>query len=200
MEHHAHVLVGNINDARKFVDSHGVTRSGNPDVWEREFDTFTISDARELKKRQQSRAISGGKKTIIVSFSFITVEAQNSLLKVFEEPTDGTHIIVAVPAVAMLLPTLLSRVEIVVCDKQENDGACEFMKATVAERQSMLKQMIEDKDKSGALALLSGIETELAANPKENKEKLKAVLEMKQYLYGRSPSVKSILEFVASFV
>ena len=54
-----------------------------------------------------------GKKIFIIETGFFTREAQNSLLKVFEEePTEGTHFFVFTPSAETLLPTLRSRMVI----------------------------------------------------------------------------------------
>lgn len=201
MNHHAYLILGSLDDARAHVDTFGIERRGNPDVWEYSCETLSVDNARELKRRQESKAILGGKKMLLVSCTFITTEAQNSLLKVFEEPTKDTYIFLVLPSVTSVLPTLLSRLEVIQLETETVEGAAEaFLGATVVERQEIIKAIVENKDKAEAIRFLSGIEKVLSKNIAENKESLKIIIQMKLYLYSRSPSVKSIMEFVASFV
>jgi DNA polymerase III gamma/tau subunit len=74
------------------------------------YETFGVDEGRELKEAQLSKSFGGGKKIFVISFETITVEAQNSLLKVFEEPTPDTHFFLISRTGSRLLPTLRSRI------------------------------------------------------------------------------------------
>ena len=79
---------------------------GNPDFWMGEYDRFGINDGRKINDFQLRKA---DKKIIVIKTNFITREAQNSLLKMFEEPTANTHFFIIVPSKEILLPTLQSK-------------------------------------------------------------------------------------------
>jgi DNA polymerase III delta prime subunit len=89
-------------------------RTGNQDFFERKYETFTIDHARELKLVHEMRpVINDGKKIFVISVDGITVEAQNALLKLLEEPAEYAHFFLIVPAVHLLLPTVQSRLSFV---------------------------------------------------------------------------------------
>ncbi|MEX2369221.1 MAG: hypothetical protein WD552_02425, partial [Candidatus Paceibacterota bacterium] len=71
-------------------------------------DILTIEIARELRERGQQKA-SGEIRCLIYGFNTITVEAQNALLKIIENPAAGTHFFFVTPDVSNLLETVRSR-------------------------------------------------------------------------------------------
>ncbi len=73
-----------------------------------------IEDIRALQKRLFLKPIKGNvKAAIIEAYEGLTIEAQNALLKVLEEPPENTIIIVTIPNKNLLLPTILSRCKII---------------------------------------------------------------------------------------
>lgn len=73
-------------------------------------DKITISNAREIK-HLLSRAASGVR--MIILHDDITVEAQNALLKTLEELSDEAIILFAVNSSDKLIPTIISRSQII---------------------------------------------------------------------------------------
>lgn len=71
-------------------------------------DTFTIELARELRQRGQQRA-TGEIRCLVYGFDTITIEAQNALLKIIENPAEGIHFFFVTPSVSDLLETVRSR-------------------------------------------------------------------------------------------
>ena len=71
---------------------------------------ISINQIRELKR--QSTFTSDGEKRVIIieNFDKSTISAQNSLLKLLEEPSKNTLIILTVVDIEKLLPTISSRV------------------------------------------------------------------------------------------
>jgi len=197
--HHAYIVKGNNDGVLEFLSDIGVETKANPNLWQESFETLGVDDARSFKSREQKKAIGLEKKFFIISASFITTEAQNALLKVFEEPTENTHIFLVVPNTHMILPTLLSRVDVIDLKKEKRgkDDVKQFIESSLDKRLNFLKEIIEEKDKTGALDFLSQLENYLSRDVKGNKGKLKDVLKMKSYLYSKSPQVKSIVEYIA---
>jgi len=172
--------------------------------WCGEFETFGIDDGREIKELQTRKPIAHERKIFILSAKFFTTEAQNSLLKVFEEPTEGTHFFVITPNADILLPTLRSRMFILQKSASSNGkkqcfvDVGEFLKNSKAKRLELLKDIIEEKNKNTAISFLNELEQVLykkfgGSAPKS----LKEIIKCKKYLSGRAPSVKMILEHVA---
>lgn len=172
---------------------------GNPDFWMGEYDRFGINDGREINNFQLKKA---DKKIIVIKTNFITREAQNSLLKMFEEPTANTHFFIIVPSKEILLPTLQSRLNIVKIDAPSSDEgiAKEFIQAEQKDRLIMIKELIDEKDKMGAINLLNQVEKILAENRKMGVEEIvffERLNKLRGYLNDRAPSMKMILEHLA---
>lgn len=110
--HHAYLVFGAPEDARRHVLSllleHEVRPEGNPDFFLIEEEKFGVDEARALIARAQEKAFSGKKVFLIIPRS-ITYQAQNALLKTFEEPIGGTHFFLVARDESLILPTLRSR-------------------------------------------------------------------------------------------
>src|SRR3989344_4218523 len=89
--HHAYCIVGEaekINkDLERFLNKElGFKVSGNPDFWTSRFDTMTIDDVRYIAELHGKKPLQEDKKIFVVFANFITEQAQNAMLKMFEEP------------------------------------------------------------------------------------------------------------------
>jgi hypothetical protein len=189
----------------------GVGVKNNPDFSYQEFETFTIDDGRALQELHGRRAISN-QKIFIICTRFVTTEAQNSLLKIFEEPTESTHFFLIMPNVQVLIPTLQSRLVVVghsavAGDAKQNDSRSlvkKFLPANVAERLILIRNIIEEKDKGKAIDFVTALEQVIAPRLKnglaEDADTLAEILMVKKYLHDRAPSVKLLLEHLCSFV
>jgi hypothetical protein len=211
--HHAYAFKGDkmsvIPSLLKFLEEDfGVKIKNNPDFSYQEFETFTIDGSRTLQEMHGRRAIAG-KKIFIISARFVTIEAQNSLLKIFEEPTENTHFFLIMPNTQVLVPTLRSRLVIVDCtvlDSGDSKGGVKnlvkkFLSASVAERFVLIKNIVEEKDKGKAIDFVTALEEVLASKLNmQNADTLAEILMVKKYLHDRAPSVKLLLEHLCLFV
>ncbi len=218
--HHAYCLHG-AHDLGSFFtfleESLGVATRGNPDFWHGQFESLGIDEARQIKEMQQRSAANvGAKKVFVISTDTITHEAQNALLKVFEEPTADTHFFLLMPSAEMLLPTLRSRVVMVPAGpagsaRQVGDDSAilatsgtsvarlaeQFLAASKGKRMALLKPLMEEKDKRAAIAFVDHvlkIRSKSAQDTKVHRKDLEELLAMRSYLNDRSASVKMILE------
>ena len=147
----------------------------------------------------------------VVNFNSIGIEAQQSLLKVFEDPMPGNHFFVITPNLRGILPTLLSRFSIVRLPAliPENSRVEKFIKSKPPERIKQIKSLIENKDKSEAIAFLneleiaysklfhSQIKSEKSERAARHSANLKEIVSARDFLQGRSPSVKMLLEHLS---
>lgn len=79
-----------------------------------------IEDVRNLQKKILLKPFRGKIKAVVIeAYENITLEAQNALLKVLEEPPANTLIIISISKKELLLPTILSRCKIIEL-KEEN--------------------------------------------------------------------------------
>ncbi len=112
LSHHAYVMEGPLSllpalaaDARAIF---GFPAEHSPDVFVRELEKLGVEEAAELRTQSAFKSV-GGKALFVVGFSLITSEAQQSLLKMLEEPQAGTVFVLLAPH-GSLLPTIKSRV------------------------------------------------------------------------------------------
>ncbi len=114
MNHHAFYVAGDseegIGRALAYGERRlGLSASGNPDVVVLRYSLFSVDEARKVHDVVHRMPTKGDMKLIIISASRIFHEAQNALLKVFEEPPLGTYIVLVIPSGGVLIPTLRSR-------------------------------------------------------------------------------------------
>ncbi len=80
-----------------------------------------IEDVKIIQKKIYLKPIKSETKAIILkAYNGLTIEAQNALLKILEEPPNNTIILLLVETVSQVLPTILSRCKnIAIDDKRE---------------------------------------------------------------------------------
>lgn len=203
---------------------------GHPDLYVREYLSFGVEDARELRERSYGRPIRGGGRAFVVVTPTMTVEAQNALLKVLEEPPADASFFFVVPAPesllstfrsrasALVLPPLMSRPRLDIARKNikdgplyfgagdEHDNVVSFLSASPEKRLDMLKPLYthedEERDVRGAIALLGGLERALAGKLGNTtaRESLRAVYRARKYVTDKGALLKPLLEHVALLV
>ena len=188
---------------------HGVLTRGNPDFWCKEFESFGIDDGHALKRMQTRKGIDGGRKFFIFCFSSITEEAQNTLLKILEEPTEGTHFFIITPSLAQIFQTVLSRVVVIPMkgvlkthDMSYEKTAEQFLNTSSAKRLALIEKLIEEKNREQATLFLNAIEQNLAHNfhqvhSQQQVLKLKKTASARRDLLTTTPSIKLIFEHLA---
>lgn len=118
------------------------------------YELFSVEEGRKLMSIACAAPVIGDQKVIIISAKRFFHEAQNALLKLFEEPPQGVVLILVIPSAGVLLPTLRSRLtELPVASAlvpQYSETVRLFLKADAAERQNILEKLIarskSDKD------------------------------------------------------
>ncbi len=187
---------------------------GNPDVVVLRHGLLSVEDARGVVDLVAGAAFKGEYKVIIVSASRVYHEAQNALLKIFEEPPPGTYLFLVLPTLGGLLPTLRSRVGIITSDEEKKKNsispmATEFIKASREKRSAIIKKLTSGKDeeerrerRDEALQIVNGIETTAYQLMRKGGSKaiaglLSDIAVLRGYLYDRSAPVRMILEHIA---
>lgn len=162
---HAYVFAGNseegIEKAKKFAKE--------SEVLEFRYGLLSVDEARDLIALAQQGPKEGKNKFLIVSATRFFHEAQNALLKLFEEPPRGVVIVLVVPTAGILLPTLMSRLTSLPGESlnESSSLAEEFLSSTPAKRETLIEKLLErtksDKDeekqkaRAEALDLIQGI-------------------------------------------
>lgn len=203
MRHHASLIEGDVSRLHALVEGvareRGLHIQGNPDFHVRTFESFGVDDVRELKSLAELRA--SGERVFVIAASKMTTEAQNALLKLFEEPPQGASFYLLVPH-GTILPTLRSRMVSRSAPEgvDDNAEATEFLAGTYGERTKRIAAYLKDKDKEGVRQLLDSLERVLYA--KKDREvhlsSLADIAHVRKYLADRSPSLKMLLEHLAA--
>ena len=131
------------------------------------------------------------------------MEAQNALLKTIEEPRGNAVFFFLLPAPERLLPTFLSRAQILQSKKERHPMSLisvrDFLKSAPSERIALLEPFTkklekdEERDMAGIAIFLDELERALCAQPAG----LHAVYRAKKYITDRGAMVKPLLEQVA---
>ncbi len=211
--HHASLISGGDGDLPKLREHISkilnIKFGQNPDIMELTADALTVEFARKVVERSKANAISGGPKVIIVSFSQVTREAQNILLKSLEEPSENTYIFILTPNTGILLPTVLSRCMIVDIASGETQGSAqveEFIKANMQDRLKIIAELAKAKDKATMMRILSGLEQYLTNHKPKNvpgapwniwRQQVEAVLNAQKYIRDKGAMSKMLMESVA---
>ena len=169
--HHAYLVEGArdeiVSQVLKFCEELDIKTLGNPDFVHISIDNFKIEDARNLKSYTAQKSFSSTKKIFIISANNFLLEAQNSLLKIFEEPIENTHFFLIVPDANALLKTLVSRFYLVSARQPARNASRSDSGGGLAETEN-----IKDAEKFITMPLKNRIDfiKELLIEPEEDLE------------------------------
>lgn len=214
--HHAYIIKGAYDEvAPPLVDAlarHlGIETKSNPDLTVISYDSLGINEARALSDMQTRHPFGGARKIFIIGAKSFTHEAQNALLKTFEEPTAGTHFFFIIPHTDAILATLKSRVILTdgrptsISKDEAKELAEKFLNGTLADRFAMIKKLTEHKkgesvDRDMLRRILDHLERTLytrLAGKKEGSDIFREIYQAKTYLADRGSSPKMLLEHLA---
>lgn len=208
---HAYIVVGDLETSRSSLinslKERGIDTQGNSDFTVEAYGTFLIDNVVELKSRALNLSQTSSGKYFIISTQSITREAQNALLKILEEPNQKTFFFICIPRIEGILPTIISRVQVIKNINTTHLDLSEFFSYSTAKKLEYIKKMLdshEDDDTSAerrewAINFLNAIEEYIYENHKivEYKKVLEEIYNNKNYLQERGASVKIILEEIA---
>lgn len=195
--HHAYLLVGDCDAAEEFLHLHlserGISIKGSPDFYSWREKLFGINDARDLIESAAHKAF-GKCKIFFIAPEKISLEAQNTLLKTFEDPIPDTHFFLVAREEELIIPTLRSRMQSIrVQHSVSNNEAEKFLELGPKERINYVKKFVDMEDN------LSVFLDKLMLFLREAKEHelLKKVFEVRKFSDDRSTSSRLILEYLA---
>lgn len=217
MNHHAFFIAGDVEKGVSAALAYGaselgLTAEGNPDVIVLRYGLLSVDDARDLSELV-SRTSIGDRKLVVAAAGRIFHEAQNALLKTFEEPSEGTTLVLVVPSEGAIIPTLRSRlIELPTGKGEVSDIAKEFLAAKGAAREKVIARILDRAKKDApeekqaaradALGLTEGLlRAGYAARTKgDNSSELSTLLsDLTRFipiLHERSAPLKPILEHI----
>ena len=226
--HHAYLLHSDtFKEAVSYIEQvlqekYHFPRHNNPDFWIGEFTTFGVDEGRELARLHLLSPLSHTMKVFVVAAQFFTIEAQNALLKIIEEPSTYAYFFLVTSNPDILLPTLRSRLWVIEFLHNKNGNytqhrytgtggagvgslAASYLQAHPVHRMELVRDIIDRKDKTEVLKLVESLEELVAAQVKhiksgsmqEYQRSIQNLMRAKQRLYSRAPSVKMILEHLS---
>ena len=213
----AHLIAGSraaVPHLLAFLKKQGIDAHANPDVYVREYARFGADDARELRERAALRSTGKTGRIFIFATPTLTTEAQNVLLKTFEEPPAGAMFFLIVPSPHTLLQTLRSRMQTLELQRDAGDDVIDtekFLAASAEKRLDMLKPLLEkdDDDKRDLrpiLTFLASVEAGLARAAHAHgfnaalQEGIASVYRARMFIGDKGALVKPLLEQVALLV
>ncbi len=225
MAHHAFIIsknVSNTNDILKRVCELHEIEEDRASLEFFSYASFSVEDARALRARVERMVEEKTIRIILISFSSASTEAQNALLKILEEPPEGAVLVLAVPTLGIMIPTILSRTLPLFepqfeknDEKNIDDEACSakiFLEGSDKERIQIIERILttlksskeddkfEARKKSRSLmsaCLVHGYQLRFKGNTSEELFIfLKEVDMLLPYLYDQSAPLKPILEHV----
>lgn len=213
--HHAYLIEGNekeiIPEVLEFLSLLGLDIHNNPDIYHISFDVLKIDDAKEIKTLTTEKSFGNKKKIFLIVVNDILLQAQNTLLKTFEEPIENTIFFLITPNSSFLLDTLVSRFYLIKTNNEEKKDelkeAENFILMTVNQRIDFIKNFLKEEDeeaeeskKTKALRLVNELEL-LLHNKFTSEQKdfkyLEHLLKVREYLNQPGSSVKTLLESLA---
>ncbi|MDB4992454.1 MAG: holB [Parcubacteria group bacterium] len=211
MAHHAYVITGTeeqvMEKARSFAArALSLSDVSNPDIQTFSHGLLSVDDVRKISNSIYRTAMSD-QKAVIIFASRIFHEAQNALLKVCEEPPEGVTIIIGVPSLGQLLPTLRSRLLPLPDDSNpvspettdtEKGSADEFLSLSSADREKYITKLL-DRTKSDKEEIKQGERAEAS-------ELIKGITEAAHASYlhegnaGKRTELLAFLEDLSAFM
>ena len=223
--HHSFVIEARAEEGIKAAQAWareelGMKIENNPDIVVMRYGLLSVEDARRVSELAASAPFAGEHKVVIIAASRAYHEAQNALLKLFEEPPRGTYLFLVLPTLGSLLPTLRSRVQVLspYLDVRRptsdvgrrtsytSEVAGEFIKASKEKRSAMIKKLTSGRDeeerrenREGAIAIVNGIEQVAyrSLTSVESAALLSDIAVLRGHLYDRSAPVRMILEHLS---
>ncbi len=189
--HHAYLIAGDQeraeNELHALFEKAGEPLKGSPDFFVLREETFGIDAARNLSVLAARKAF-GSRKVFCIVPESMTSEAQNALLKTFEEPVPGTHFFLLLRDDGIVIPTLRSRMRTIrlISSSKEGSDAEKFLSLSVKERLAFVKKFVDREEN------LSAFLDELLLHSRN-----KRIFEARLVSDQRGGSVRLILEHLA---
>jgi len=172
------------NAAEKIADENKV------DKFEREEDIFEkalgIEDVRNVQKKIFLKPLRGNKKlNVLILKKGATPQAQNSMLKLLEEPPASSLIILITDNYHIFLPTILSRVKIIEVkeEKHENSGGLNKILEIKNEGDALFLAQEVGKDKDKAIIWLEDTILETREKMLQDLDDEKEALKLKKIIH-----------------
>jgi len=211
--HHAYLYEGPFSLlpalAQSARDLFDMKEDGNPDVHVLAWEKFGIDESRELTSLASFKSMSS-RALFIIGVSSITSDAQQALLKLFEEPQEGITFVLLAPH-GSIIPTLRSRFlayplkvghPMSNFEVQSHAAAKNFLAASYKERSTQIVALLKDEElaKERVRDFLHSLEELLykKVSNAEHRTGLYDISLVRNYAGDRSAALKMLLEHLAA--
>jgi len=143
---------------------------------------------------------------VIISTDQFGFEAQNAFLKNLEEPQSGTHIIILISDEKKLLPTILSRAQIIQGESSVGESRLdvkEFLKYNLADKFAYIETWTKSKkdadnvSKTEVINFIENLEKVLWDKKVRDEGTFTDIRQMREYATIRGASHRIILDYLA---
>jgi len=153
--HHGYLIVGEWEIIQPILVETFKLIGDQSDIVYETYETFGINDSHRLVERSTRRNWSGQRELVVLTAKSYTPEAQNALLKLFEEPRAGLHFFLLGNKATDFLPTLQSRLVIIEHqietgleeklnkNNKSEDEALQFLSATPVDRLAWIDKKVK---------------------------------------------------------
>jgi hypothetical protein len=206
--HHALIVTGNrlknADALRGYLQSQSIQVAGNPDVIWFDDEQILMAQAEQIVQSVTSRKL-GAHRFCIISCDRMAADVQNRLLKTLEEPQEGTHFVILVPTVDRILPTILSRCQVIVGDATSTEtrlDAKAFLAMPLGERFELIETFTKAKkdednvSKAEIVAFLDDLEKLTWERGIRDETFFVDIRQSRSYVAIRGASHRVILDFV----
>jgi len=199
--HHSYLL--RVSDFSEADISDYIKKLGYEEVSYLAFDSFGIGDSRTLVSQAFTRPEISSHKLIVVKMKNITLEAQQSLLKILETPPETSAFLFVVPQGLYLLDTVLSRFQqdILASDTANSPANTIFKLFTelsVPERINEITKKVTAKNTDWITDIKNGLLNYLSQNIRHmNQSKVAGLYSLASLIQTRGASNKYLLEELA---
>ncbi|MEI6478683.1 MAG: hypothetical protein WCO18_00170 [bacterium] len=210
-DHHAIFFEGNFKTdidpvINFFAENLEFDKQGNPDILIFTNEKLSIEKAREIRQYAGSLPIKEKFLHIIIGFDSATLEAQNALLKTFEEPGLSAKFYILAPSFRSLIGTLRSRLmQVDLLNREEKmlfkKEVGEFMRSEIANRVKIAEKIADDLkeekiSKGDIYIFLRVLKEGSLVDHKKNLNLISNIAMAEKYLESSS-SVKQLLSVIA---
>lgn len=205
--HHAYLIEGQLSQMGALEASartlFGFADQHDPDVHIYSYEKLNIDEARELTAEASFKSVSG-RALFIIGAGSLGHDAQQAMLKLFEEPQQGVHFVLLAPH-GSLISTLRSRFieypQALAHADISSAPATKFLKSAGKERSAQIASLLKEEEgvKERVREFLTSLEEVFFK--KIQKPEARAALEeialVRGYMGDRSASLKMLLEHLA---
>jgi hypothetical protein len=198
--HHAYLLRTDTHSIAEVLKDIISDRSGP--VLHLPFTNIVLADVGAIRHEAARRPETGNSRLLLVSAKSISFESQQALLKLLEEPPDGTQFLFVLPSQAVLLATVQSRFfELPPGSSHETVGEDwhNFMAQAYPDRLTTITKKLAKKDLDWITAMQLGVRQFTASStfPQATLRDLETLSLISSYLGSRGASNKQLLELLA---